>query len=858
MAQRVCAQARRRVSRGAGPLLAALGDHWGAAVSGAAVLSALAATLLTFDKVMSLRAWGASSATLLSMWAMIFFPSLAPWAIFGVAGAALTLAGVVTAEQALRGFANEGVLTVAVMYAVADTLGRVDVVLRAMTATPGRSTSPAVAAARVALAVGAASSVLNNTPVVAAMIPVVQQWCEARGVDPKLLLMPLSTAALLGGTLTMIGTSTNLVVQGLVRSSDLRDADGAKMTLGVFDITLVGAAYFAVGIAYVFVSVAVAAAAAAASAASSADAGRGSDDAARTTAVRAPGHRRALEPPAGTEPLPRPFAAGKGEAGSSGDSDRTDSQGEASPRPPPAAASHLLSTAMGTSAVLGSERAAWATRAIQVSRNSVACNRSLEEANLRGLGSAFVVAIFRTDAARRLAEADSPRECAGASARAHRAPRYFAAWDPSIMVLAPSRDTILVANDVAYVVGCPAVLDKVSGMLSADGGRGWREETAAGGEGGSARAASALHPAARELHGAMVEVVVASGSSRIANRTLNEIQFRSTFKSVVVAVIRQGADVSAASPALASLRLRAADVLLCVTQRQGLQLLQRATSEFALVCRVDSRGLAPPRERARTWGAEPARRAQQVAPVGARAHHAGHGATAGDGGDNAEDADSASDTDSVRDPGSGDASVLTGARACAAVLTVGAALAASAATGASILALMVVAVALLCACGASSLSRAAASVNGSVLLSIMTSFSLAAALSETGAADVIAAAVGAACSAVGSGAYYQLVGIMLTTSLLSACMSNNSAVAVMFPVVRAIVDAGAAPPRAAVYSLMLGASAVFTSPVGYQTNLMVHAVGGYRLSDWLKFGGPLQTLMVLAGPLLCLALAAEA
>jgi di/tricarboxylate transporter len=95
-----------------------------------------------------------------------------------------------------------------------------------------------------ALPVSAMSVFLNNTPIVAMMIPAVQDWCKKLGMSPSKLMIPLSYATILGGTCSLIGTSTNLVVAGLViAQTDLPP-------LGMFDITWVGVPTAIAGIAF--------------------------------------------------------------------------------------------------------------------------------------------------------------------------------------------------------------------------------------------------------------------------------------------------------------------------------------------------------------------------------------------------------------------------------------------------------------------------------------------------------------------------------------------------------------------------------------------------------------------------------
>jgi di/tricarboxylate transporter len=85
--------------------------------------------------------------------------------------------------------------------------------------------------------------VLNNTPVVAMLGPTVRRWARQHGVAPKRLLIPVSYAAILGGVCTLIGTSTNLVVAGMMR-------DVGMTGLGMFEITGVGLPCAIVGIAF--------------------------------------------------------------------------------------------------------------------------------------------------------------------------------------------------------------------------------------------------------------------------------------------------------------------------------------------------------------------------------------------------------------------------------------------------------------------------------------------------------------------------------------------------------------------------------------------------------------------------------
>jgi di/tricarboxylate transporter len=159
---------------------------------------------------------------------------------------ALLLVGVIDADQAFTGFANPAPVTVAALYVLAravEVTGVLDPLItrilgnhRADTAGVAGSGPPPGTFGRLARLVAptaAMSSVLNNTPIVAMTAPQVADWAARRGESGSPLLMPLSFAAILGGTVTAIGTSTNLVVSGLLENA-------GQAPLGMFEITRVG------------------------------------------------------------------------------------------------------------------------------------------------------------------------------------------------------------------------------------------------------------------------------------------------------------------------------------------------------------------------------------------------------------------------------------------------------------------------------------------------------------------------------------------------------------------------------------------------------------------------------------------
>ncbi|MBZ2168549.1 MULTISPECIES: SLC13 family permease [Marinobacter] len=155
----------------------------------------------------------------------------------------LSASGIISAEQALSGFSNSGLITVVAMFVVAAGIhhsGGVDLLVNNLLRHPKSVRS---AQARIALPVTFLSGFLNNTPVVATMIPAVHAWSRKIGIAPSKLMIPLSYSAILGGTLTLIGTSTNLVVNG-----QYQELTGEK-GFSIFSITAVGLPVAVIGVA---------------------------------------------------------------------------------------------------------------------------------------------------------------------------------------------------------------------------------------------------------------------------------------------------------------------------------------------------------------------------------------------------------------------------------------------------------------------------------------------------------------------------------------------------------------------------------------------------------------------------------
>jgi len=178
----------------------------------------------------------------------LFLTRVAPDLVLVAALTALMIAGVLSPAEALAGLSNPGLATVGVLYVVVAGLKDTGAIQSFGLRLLGRPASVAAAQLRVMIPAGVMSTVLNNTPVVAMMVPLVENWCKRNHLSVSKLMIPLSYATIFGGTCTLIGTSTNLVVAGLIRTET--DLGG----MGMFDLAWVGVPCAVIGIAFVILA----------------------------------------------------------------------------------------------------------------------------------------------------------------------------------------------------------------------------------------------------------------------------------------------------------------------------------------------------------------------------------------------------------------------------------------------------------------------------------------------------------------------------------------------------------------------------------------------------------------------------
>ncbi|MFQ5516213.1 MAG: SLC13 family permease, partial [Acidimicrobiia bacterium] len=165
---------------------------------------------------------------------------LSPGAAMTAAMVAVLAAGIVEPQDAFSGFSNPAPITIAALYVLAKGVAKTGALTPFVTSVLGNG-GRRTTLARLTIPTTVASSFLNNTPIVAMLVPEVEQWSEQRGHSPSDLLMPLSFAAILGGLVTVMGTASNIIVSGLLEAT-------GEEPLGFFEITRVGLPVAAAGL----------------------------------------------------------------------------------------------------------------------------------------------------------------------------------------------------------------------------------------------------------------------------------------------------------------------------------------------------------------------------------------------------------------------------------------------------------------------------------------------------------------------------------------------------------------------------------------------------------------------------------
>jgi di/tricarboxylate transporter len=138
-------------------------------------------------------------------------------------------------------------------------------------------------------------------------------------------------------------------------------------------------------------------------------------------------------------------------------------------------------------------------------------------------------------------------------------------------------------------------------------------------------------------------------------------------------------------------------------------------------------------------------------------------------------------------------------------------------------------------------------MDGRVLLIIIATFALSAAMEKTGASEFYAKAFLSLFS--GLNPVYVLSGVLLLTSISTHLLSNNATAILLLPIAISAALGLGVNPKPFIIAVCFGASACFATPIGYQTNMLVYGPGGYRFSDYLKLGMPLNLIVLVMGSL---------
>ena len=171
----------------------------------------------------------------------IFPPEISIFAVLLL----LLIGKVITVKEAFSGFSNEGMLTIGLLFAISGALHATGVLNSFTNYVLKESSKKGIRSAllRLLLPLAVLSGFLNNTPIVAMIISPLKRWCDQNNFPVSKFLIPVSYATILGGMCTLIGTSTNLIVHGLM-------IENGYTGFGFFELSLIGLPILVVGMIY--------------------------------------------------------------------------------------------------------------------------------------------------------------------------------------------------------------------------------------------------------------------------------------------------------------------------------------------------------------------------------------------------------------------------------------------------------------------------------------------------------------------------------------------------------------------------------------------------------------------------------
>ncbi len=180
---------------------------------------------------------------------MLYFDLLGAGFTFLIAATALAVFGVITPREMLSGVANEHVAAVISLLLLGSILEETNILTNFLDKIFHNVKKPRAFLLRMMLIISPLSAFMNNTPLVAILIPYVKDWARRNKAPVTKLLMPLSFAAILGGASTLIGTSTNMIINGMIAEQNLfKDFK----PFNIFDFTLIGGTMIIIGILFMY------------------------------------------------------------------------------------------------------------------------------------------------------------------------------------------------------------------------------------------------------------------------------------------------------------------------------------------------------------------------------------------------------------------------------------------------------------------------------------------------------------------------------------------------------------------------------------------------------------------------------
>lgn len=196
-----------------------------------------------YEKHMTLEGYIAIAVIILMIGALVK-EIMRPGLVLFTALVIFMAADILSSEEALAGFSNKGMITVAILFLVSEGFKQTGALSKVANVLLPKKRGPINRLIlQLSLPIAGISAFLNNTPMVIIFAPMIKKWAEKLNLPSQKFLIPLSYATILGGTCTLIGTSTNLVVHGMMLD---RGIEG----LGMFELAKVGLFVFVIGFIY--------------------------------------------------------------------------------------------------------------------------------------------------------------------------------------------------------------------------------------------------------------------------------------------------------------------------------------------------------------------------------------------------------------------------------------------------------------------------------------------------------------------------------------------------------------------------------------------------------------------------------